>query len=154
MTNKERALLGKAAFKAFCRAAKLPKIEREQDYTVADCICDLLHYADQQGFDTESTMRSAQNHFDCETQGVDCCKVCGSSDGCACEAHPHVGVGYCAVCRHYGSNCTGEKPEIESGPSDNCAKCGTPLNGREVTIDISATGGEWLYCSPLCMESH
>lgn len=26
------------------------------------------------------------------------------------QVHPHIGVGYCRICKHYGEDCTGQVP--------------------------------------------
>jgi hypothetical protein len=84
MTNAERAEIGAKTFKAFCKAANVKGIEMEQDYSVTDAIANLLHYAKSKGFDADTIVSSAVNHFECETQGIDCCPECGGDD-CDCE---------------------------------------------------------------------
>jgi hypothetical protein len=67
---------GRVTLKAYIEARKLDRIEARQQYTVADCIADLLHYAASKGFDTDLILSSAQNHFDVERQFTRVCTKC------------------------------------------------------------------------------
>lgn len=78
MTNTQRRRNGAVAFKAYADRMKLDAIERKQDYSITDCITDLLHYARARKHDTNSILRSADNHFSAETLAVEHCAVCGA----------------------------------------------------------------------------
>ena len=77
--DEKHAATGARVFKAYCAASKLPKVEREQDYSVTDAILSLLHFAIREGHDVESIMRCADNHLEAETVIVANCAKCGST---------------------------------------------------------------------------
>lgn len=45
-------------------------------------------------------------------------------------------------------------PRKESGPPNNCAKCGVSLTGLPIFESIAKDGGVWRYCSITCEEKH
>lgn len=69
-TNKERAAWAEAALETFVSEVRhdgkelsdLPPGDRED--AIGDLICDLLHYAEQQGFDTGLILSDAENMFE------------------------------------------------------------------------------------------
>jgi hypothetical protein len=76
--RKKRVAEGRAAFHAFCNIARLPPIEQEQDYSVTDCIVNLLHFADTRGFDADQILLSAGNHYSAEAHRAESCAKCGA----------------------------------------------------------------------------
>ena len=67
--------LGRMTFKAYADFDNLDAIERKLDCTVTDLITDVLLYARSKGWDTDSILRSAENHLWAET--VVHCAKCG-----------------------------------------------------------------------------
>lgn len=65
--NRARAKRAEAVYKIY----EPDPIEQAQDYTISDLICDLMHLAASRGFDVVSVISSAQNHFDCESIGME-----------------------------------------------------------------------------------
>ncbi|WP_429236569.1 hypothetical protein [Aeromonas salmonicida] len=71
-TNKDRAAWAETALEAFAGQVRhdgkqlrdLPPGDRED--MIGDLICDLLHYADQQGFDAGLVLSDAENMFEME----------------------------------------------------------------------------------------
>lgn len=70
-TNADRALWAKnalAAFTASTFSGDHPDTMNRDDLecAISDLICDLMHYARQEGFDTGSILQQACGHFGCE----------------------------------------------------------------------------------------
>ena len=68
IANRGRIANGRSLKQHYCAITKLEPIDAKQECTITDAIADLLHYAHGRGFDTDSIMRCAQNHFDFENQ--------------------------------------------------------------------------------------
>lgn len=43
--------------------------EPEEDYSLSDCLADLMHYCDEKGWDFAALLESAKGHYDCEVEG-------------------------------------------------------------------------------------
>ena len=87
-----RCKLAAEALKAFAEASKLDQVETAQPYTVTDLMTNLLHYANSRGFNAMSILRSTEVHYRAERE---------------VRRHPHVNVGHCDYCGHFGEDCTG-----------------------------------------------
>ena len=143
--RKRRIANGKALLSLYALTEKLPAIERRLQSAITDCVADLLHYAHSRGDNPVDILRSAKSHFWAELaeelgDKPGLCVDCGTQ----CYHDGSLAV-LCPVC---------DGPPIESGPGDNCAKCGTPLAGLGAVEDRSADGGLWRYCSSECREKH
>lgn len=78
MTNRERALAAEAALDTFTHqtyggrdAAELNDEDNarwRRQTALSDLLCDLMHYARQQGFDFDAELRLAARHFDHESR--------------------------------------------------------------------------------------
>jgi hypothetical protein len=62
--NNDRAKWAEAAIKEFER-----ETGTDREDGLADLLCDLMHWADRNGFDFAAEMNQAAYHYDAETKG-------------------------------------------------------------------------------------
>lgn len=71
-TNKDRAARAETALEAFAGEIRhdgkqlRDLLPGDREDMIGDLICDLLHYAEQQGFDTGLILSDAENMFEME----------------------------------------------------------------------------------------